>query len=59
MSGLLPSQAAAIVGVSTATLAAWEAQGRIRASRTAAGWRIYHPADIAKVRMRLSQKRHR
>jgi DNA-binding transcriptional MerR regulator len=43
-------QAAQMVGISAATIRAWERQGLIKTRRTAAGYRLYTQADVERLR---------
>lgn len=53
---LLPAEAARRLGVSGKALRVYEAQGLIRAERTAAGWRVYGPDQIARLHQVLALK---
>lgn len=44
------SEAARMVGVSAATLRAWEREGLVRPSRTLSGYRRFSPADVEVLR---------
>lgn len=48
--GLYIAEVAHLVGVSPAAIRAWEAEGLIRAERTPAGYRIYTPQDVERLR---------
>lgn len=47
---LNPSQAAARLGISVKALRLYERRGLLAPPRSAAGWRIYGPADMARAR---------
>jgi DNA-binding transcriptional MerR regulator len=47
---LSPSQAASRLGVSAKALRLYEERGLIAPQRTAAGWRVYGPAEMARAR---------
>lgn len=47
---LNPSQAAARLGISAKALRLYERRGLLAPPRSAAGWRIYGPADMARAR---------
>src|SRR3546814_2663021 len=47
---LNPSQAAARLGISAKALRLYELHGLLAPPRTAAGWRIYGPAEMARAR---------
>jgi DNA-binding transcriptional MerR regulator/quercetin dioxygenase-like cupin family protein len=51
-------QAARLVGVSPSTLRLWEQEGLVRARRTDTRYRVFSPADIARLRLvrRLRQE---
>jgi DNA-binding transcriptional MerR regulator len=48
--GVYIKQAARFVGVSPATIRAWERQGLVAPKRTQAGYRVYSQADIRRLR---------
>lgn len=54
--GVFASVAARELGVSTRTLAVWADHGKIKATKTASGWRMYDLADIARVKRELARR---
>lgn len=52
MAQLLPSQAAARLGVCGKTLQHWARTGKIRFSRLPSGWRVYDPKDVERIRLK-------
>lgn len=48
--GLLVAQAAAVVGVPVGRLRRWEAHGLVTPTRTASGYRVFRPGDLARLR---------
>lgn len=57
MFGLLPSQAAARLGICSKTLQHWSRRGLIRFSRLPSGWRLYDSKDVERIRVKRA-KRH-
>lgn len=55
--GVIAGQAAAILGVSTRTLAMWANAGKVRATRTPGGWRLYNLAEIRRLKRRRDRLR--
>lgn len=53
---VIASQAARELGVSTKTLADWADRGRIRTTRTPAGWRLYDWADVQKIKAQMAKR---
>lgn len=53
---ILAGEAARRIGVSVRTLATWADRGLMRHERTAAGWRLYRPADVARMRTKLAAR---
>jgi DNA-binding transcriptional MerR regulator len=49
--------AAKQLGISPKTLASWEKAGKIKADRTASGWRLYSAFDIAKLKKARNARR--
>ena len=54
--GIIASVAARAIGVSVRTLAVWEKKGRIHAVRTAGGWRLYDPGDVARLALEMAPR---
>ena len=54
--GIIASQAARELGISARTLALWADKGKIQAERSAGGWRLYDPADVARVKRELAKR---
>ncbi len=54
--GMIASQAAREIGVSTRTLAGWADSGRIKAVRSAGNWRLYDELDVQRLKQ-VMQKR--
>jgi excisionase family DNA binding protein len=52
---VLVSEAARLLNKSIATVRKWEACGRLRASRTAGGVRVFSRADVERLRDSLDQ----
>lgn len=46
----LTSEAAAELGISALTVRAWERRGKLKATRTRSGFRIFSAAEIERVR---------
>lgn len=55
--GITALQASRMTGLSTKTLALWADAGRIKATRTPAGWRLYDPADVERIRRELVKRK--
>lgn len=53
---LSPAEAAQRMGVSVKALRVYERQGMVTPQRTAAGWRVYGPAEIARLHQILALK---
>ncbi len=51
--------AARQLGVSTRTLSRWADQGKIKAGRTAAGWRTFDPHDVQQLKKEMLKRRVR
>ena len=54
---VLTSEAARIVGVSAQSIRQWERLGRLAATRTASGVRLFARADVEELRRSLKQAR--
>ena len=55
--GIIASQAARELGLSARTLATWADCGKIKAVRSAGGWRLYDPADVARLKRMLARRK--
>jgi len=55
--GIIASQAARELEISPRTLAGWADCGKIKAVRSAGGWRLYDPADVARLKRALEKRR--
>ena len=55
--GIIASVAARELGISSRTLSCWAIKGKIKATRLAGGWRLYEPADIARLKREM-EKQH-
>lgn len=54
--GMIASQAARELGISARTLATWADKGKIKAERSAGGWRIYDAKDVQRVKEMLNRR---
>jgi len=54
--GIIASQAAREIGVSARTLAAWADCGKIKAVRSAGGWRLYDPRDVQRLKRQMARR---
>lgn len=57
--GILASQAARELGISSRTLAIWADKGRIRAERSTGNWRLYNAGDVTRLKAKLDRQRQR
>ena len=55
---ILSSEAARILGISAQSVRAWENAGRLRATRTAGGVRVFSRAEVEQLRASLDQPRN-
>jgi excisionase family DNA binding protein len=56
---LTTSDAAVLLGVTAATVRAYEANGRLRAVRTQGGWRLFMRDDVERLRSERAAWRER
>ena len=56
MAHLLPSQAAARLGVCSKTLQHWARTGKIRFSRLPSNWRVYESAVVERIRLKRAKR---
>jgi len=54
--GIIASQAAREIGVSARTLASWADRGKIKAVRSAGGWRLYDPVDVERLKQQMARR---
>jgi excisionase family DNA binding protein len=52
---ILSTEAARILGISAQSVRAWETAGRLQATRTAGGVRVFSRAEVEQVRDKLGQ----
>jgi len=55
--GIIASQAARELGISSRTLALWADQGKIRSVRSAGNWRLFDPKDVARIKAEMLRRR--
>lgn len=54
--GIIASQAARELGISARTLATWADQGKILATRSAGGWRLYSMVDVQRLKREMLKR---
>lgn len=54
--GITGSQAARVLGVSSRTVANWADQGKLAAKRSAGGWRLFDPEDVARLKREMENR---
>jgi len=54
---ILSSEAARILGISAQSVRAWENAGRLRATKTAGGVRLFSRAEVEQLRLSLCAAR--
>lgn len=54
--GIIASQAARELGISTRTLAVWADKGKICASRSNGGWRLYDQDDVRRLKRQIEKR---
>ena len=54
---ILSSEAARILGISAQSVRAWENAGRLRATKTAGGVRLFSRAEVVQLRASLGSER--
>lgn len=54
--GITAGQASRELGISTSTLSAWADKGRIKAVRSAGGWRLFDQGDIQRVKKEMAAR---
>ena len=57
--GIIASVAARELGISPRTLAGWADSGKIKATKTVGGWRLYDPRDVSRLKRDLAIRRDR
>ena len=55
---VLTSEAARILGVSAQSVRQWERMGRLRATKTAGGVRLFSRRDVETMRRLIEEQRH-
>lgn len=55
--GVIAGLAARELGISVRTLAVWADQGKLRAERSAGGWRLYDAADVQRLKRKLMTRK--
>lgn len=56
MKTMIVMMAAAELGISTRTLSRWADQGKIKAGRTAAGWRTFDPRAVVALKRKMEKR---
>lgn len=57
--GMLTGQVAQELGVSVYTVMGWERSGKLKATRSAGGWRLFPPAAVARIKRQMCAKARR
>jgi len=53
---MIAGLAATQLKISVRTIERWADQGKIRATRTTAGWRLFDPQDVARLARQLGKR---
>lgn len=54
--GMLTGQVAQELGVSVYTVMGWERCGKLRATRSAGGWRLFRAVEVARIKREMQTK---